>query len=184
MDMEIEFFLKNFDEKDPRLLMGHIQKMASGEAQFLSETLSLVYDRFFENNLRPPVPSSSGLGTPPVTGGQDISGSTHAIQASTPIVQQPDPTPNQSSSSTFGIAFPPSPQVSAPTLGPRVARLRCCSCGVFVRPEDLYNGMRCPICPERSAAKGRPRVKCELCHASRDAPKDICVNRKCQARFV
>lgn len=180
MDMEIGFFLKNFDEKNPRLLMEHIQRMASGEAQFLSETLGLVYDKFFENSL-PFVASSSGLGTPPATGGQGISGSTL-------IAQEPDTTTNQPSSSTSGTAFPHDPQIPSPTLGPsnttRTAKLRCCRCGILLRLQDLYDGMHCPICPEKSAKKGRPWVNCELCGVSRSLSRVDCARKKCRARFV
>lgn len=47
-DMEIQFFHERFSEKDPKLLIDHIQRMASGEAPFFSATLSLVYQKLAE----------------------------------------------------------------------------------------------------------------------------------------
>ena len=46
--MEIEFLHQKFTEKDPKLLMDHIQRMASGEAPFFATTLGVVYDKLAE----------------------------------------------------------------------------------------------------------------------------------------
>ena len=62
MDMEIQFLHEKFTEKDPRLLIGHIQRMASGEAPFFATTLGLVYEKLVEKAFSRPVPSGSGLG--------------------------------------------------------------------------------------------------------------------------
>ncbi|KAF9642810.1 hypothetical protein BDM02DRAFT_3273313 [Thelephora ganbajun] len=59
MDMEIQFFHENFTEKDPKLLMDHIQRMASGEAPFFSTTLSLVYGKLLEKAFTQPTHSTA-----------------------------------------------------------------------------------------------------------------------------
>ena len=48
MDMEIESLHKSFTEKDPELLMEHIQRMAYGETPLFATTLSFVYDKLVE----------------------------------------------------------------------------------------------------------------------------------------
>jgi hypothetical protein len=48
LDMEIEFFHERFADKDPKLLIDHIERMASGGTLFFPTTLSLVYDKLFE----------------------------------------------------------------------------------------------------------------------------------------
>jgi hypothetical protein len=48
LDMEIQFFHEMITEKDPKLLIDHIERMASGGTPFFPTTLSLVYDKLFE----------------------------------------------------------------------------------------------------------------------------------------
>ena len=62
MDMEIQFLHKNLTEKDPKLLMDHIKKMASREAPFFATTLSLVFDKLVEKTSPRPVPTGFGFG--------------------------------------------------------------------------------------------------------------------------
>ena len=84
-DMEIEFFHERFTEKDPELLIDHIERMASGEAPFFPTMLSLVYDRLVEKTFPKHVPSS--------------------LAPSSPTLRAPAPT------STSTIASPPTPVV-------------------------------------------------------------------------
>ena len=60
MEMEIEFFRRNFPEQNPKLLTDHIQKMELGEAPFFPATLSLVYEKLLSKALPQPVASGSG----------------------------------------------------------------------------------------------------------------------------
>ena len=60
--MEIQFLHKNLTEKDPKLLMDHIKKMASREAPFFATTLSLVFDKLVEKTSPRPVPSGFSFG--------------------------------------------------------------------------------------------------------------------------
>ena len=62
IEMETEFFHKNFTEKDPKSLMDHIQSVASGEASFFPNVLSLVYDKLFEKSLPKNTPFNPGPG--------------------------------------------------------------------------------------------------------------------------
>lgn len=61
MDMEINFFLKNFTRENPELLMDHIQRMSSGEADFFPSTLSSLYGKLAKNNFPRSVTSGSVL---------------------------------------------------------------------------------------------------------------------------
>jgi len=58
--MEIQFLHETFTEKDPKLLIDHIQRMVSGEAPFFPATLSLVYDRLVEQTFPKNVSPGSG----------------------------------------------------------------------------------------------------------------------------
>ena len=60
--MEIRVLYEMFTGKDPKSLMDHIQKMASGEAPFYSTTLSLVYDKVVEELFTKRVPPGRGPG--------------------------------------------------------------------------------------------------------------------------
>ena len=64
MEIEIEFFHKNFTKKDPKSLTDHIQRMALGEAPFFPAMLGLVYGKLFRKTLAPPVVSESSFRTP------------------------------------------------------------------------------------------------------------------------
>ena len=72
MDMEIEFLHRNLTGKDPKLLMEHIQRMASGEAPFFSKTLSLVYDKLVGCAFTRPIISDPDLGKSPEIESQGI----------------------------------------------------------------------------------------------------------------
>lgn len=60
MKMEIEFFDKNFIGRDPKSLMDHLRSVASGEASFFPNTLSLAYDKLFERSFPKNVSFDSG----------------------------------------------------------------------------------------------------------------------------
>ena len=70
MEIEIEFFHKNFTEKDLKLLMGHLRRMASGKEPYFPTTLSLVYDKRFRGAFAQPVAVGVGLKKSPDTGNQ------------------------------------------------------------------------------------------------------------------
>ena len=87
--MEIEFLHENLTGKDPKLLMDHIQRMASGEAPFFATTLSSVYSKLIEKAFAQSTPSSSGF--------------VKSIQVHNAVVPSP---PIQASTSTPGIPSP------------------------------------------------------------------------------
>ena len=71
-----------------------------------------------------------------------------------------------------------------PTPEPaRVVSLMCWQCGGRAMLRDLYDGLRCPVCPPRTASKGRPFMQCPLCDLVRGIRKDHCVRRSCLVRF-
>ncbi|KAF9650002.1 hypothetical protein BDM02DRAFT_3112802 [Thelephora ganbajun] len=160
MDMEIQFFHKNFTEKDPKLLMDHIQGMGSGEVPLFSTTLGLVYDRLVEDAFTQPISSSSGLEKS--SSGQSVTEPAPPLQ----VTNSPTPGPVPSGSTDL------------------VAQLECMQCGKVSRLKDLYDGLRCPLCPKRSTKKGRPFMQCQLCGIARGAYRNICVRRACRATFV
>ena len=176
MDVEIEFLHNNLTkENSKKLLMEHIERMASGEAPFFSTTLSLVYDTLVEESSPQTTTSGPHPGKSPGTGDQGVTDSTsHANQPSTSI-----PT----------VTSPPSPQTSSPTPGSpstaaRLAWLQCTKCGGCWGLKSLYEGVYCPKCPEMSVQEGRPRMKCRSCNVTLETERADCINRKCRARFV
>lgn len=181
MDMEIQLLHESFTEKDPKLFMGHIQRMGSGESLFFATTLSLVYDKLVEKAFPQPIPSGSGAGKPAEV--RSVADPCTPIQASTPIPIVPSTSTNAPS---------PSPQAPAPALDPEpvpssplppLVWLRCNQCSAPARLEDLYEGMRCPECPSRGSTKGRPFMQCPLCRIVRATPRADCVRTACRARF-
>jgi len=183
MDMEIQFLYGNFTLEDSKLLMEHIQRMASGEAPFFATTLSLVYDKLVEKAFAQPVSSGSGLGKSAEV--QSVADPCPRPQASIPISSVP-------SISTSSDAPSSIPQTPTPNPGPEpapsstsssLAWLRCNQCLNHVKVEDLYDGMRCPVCPSRSVQKGRPYVHCSVCRAQRVARTNNCPNRACLIGF-
>ncbi|KAF9649997.1 hypothetical protein BDM02DRAFT_3268320 [Thelephora ganbajun] len=151
MDMEIQFFHENFTKKNPKLLMDHIRRMGSGQAPFFSATLGLVYDKLVEKKITQSIPSSS---TP------EKSTDNWSVTDPVPPLQVTSPTSSIDSSPTFGTTSLFSPQAPAPILEPvpssgtdRVAWLKCIQCGEFSRLQDLYDGLRCPLCPPRGTRK-------------------------------
>jgi len=178
MDMEIQFLHENFTEKDPRLLMGHIQRMASGEAPFFSTTLGLVYEKLVEKTFARPVPSGSGLGNLLGPGVSRALVPPSSDRFLSPVFLQPPPPAEASSSG------PESGSVSSGTPPPSVW-LQCIDCSEPARIKDLYDGLRCPECPPTWSMSGaRPYMRCSLCRTGRLARTDNCARRTCRARFV
>lgn len=170
-DIEIEFLLRNFTEKNPKLLMEHIQKMASGEAPFFSATLSLVYDKLVERVLTQPI----SPGKPTEAGNKSAAEPTSTTQASSPMFSFVN------SAATPTVPLPP--QSPAPVPHAPVW-LVCFQCGDQARMQDLPEGTRCPRCPSRSPQKGKPFMQCPLCRLVRAARHPTCVRAVCQVRFM
>ena len=59
MEAEVEFLHGKFTEPDSKLLMDHIQAMASGKAPFFPATLSLVYSKLFRKTFPESIASFS-----------------------------------------------------------------------------------------------------------------------------
>jgi len=195
--MEIRFLHETFTEKDPELLIDHIQRMVSGEAPFFPTTLSLVYDRLVEQTF--PKHISPGPGLWGLTKGQNIT----------------TPTPVHTSAFAFGITSPSTPITTPPpitTIHPLPARrasllvpppilrpaspnptirpagLRCIRCHRVKSINNLYNNLHCPQCPANGrngkGEKGRPFMCCTKCGALRDKPTGACSKPKCRRQFV
>lgn len=159
MKVEIEFLHKSLTrENSKKLLMEHIERMAAGKAPFFSTTLSLVYDTLVEESFPQTTASGPHPGKSPGIGDQGVT----------------DPTSH--------VANPTS-HVNPPSVS-RVAWLECTRCSAYSGLKDLYEGMRCPTCPETGAQGGRPCVKCQLCNVIYCTRRVDCVNRKCRAKFV
>ena len=180
--MEIEFLHGNFTEKNPKLLMEHIQRMASGEAPFFSTTLSLVYDKLVERVFTQPVVSSPSpspsLGKPTETGIQSVAEATPSTQSS----NLPD-----LANWWANPARSPNPLPSSPAYNPvpyGAMCLVCSQCGNGARIQFLHEGVRCPICPSRGPKKGKPFMRCPACHLVRNDHRDTCIRFACQARFM
>lgn len=189
MDMELEFLHKNFTEKNPKQLIEHIQRMASGEAPFFSATLGLVYDKLIERVLVQPIAADSGPGKP----------TNQSAVESTPTTKTLDPTGNICSPSMSNTPLPPSQQPPtpapqpAPGLGSEPEQdpvplgavwLKCFQCSERARVKALFDGLRCPQCPSRGSKKGRPFMRCPACNLIRVVRKDFCDRTACRARFA
>lgn len=177
--MEIQLLLERFPEKDPKSLMKYLQRMASEEAPFFSTTLSLVYDKLVENSF-PKRPFGSVTGKP--AGGQSVfhRAPPPHISASASSVAPP---------SLIGPVVPSS-NLRSPTRGPdpptatdNSTQLKCVRCGGFARLQDLYQGLRCPQCPENSKGR-RPIMQCPSCNAQRTMRRDSCCKKNCGKRFI
>ena len=205
MDMEIQLLYESLSKKDFKLFLEHIQRMGSGEAPLFATTLSLVYDKLVEKAFVRPIPSGSGVGksvgvqsvadprTPLKTSTSNLSFSLNSAigvtSSSTP--QAPAPSPfGFSSTSTFGVATSSTPRTPAPnpepvpsSTSPPLVWLRCNKCRGTAGLKDLYEGTRCPVCPSRSAKKGRPYMDCSSCGRPRTKASASCKAKTCRVRF-
>ena len=182
MDMEIQFLHDNFTEQDSKLFMEHIQRMASGEAPFFATTLSLVYDKLVEKAFAQPIPSGSGLGKsaevpsaadpcPPPQASIHISSVPSTSASDSPLLIPQTPAPN------------PGPGPVPPSTPRQSVYLRCNQCGEPAKLEDLFDDLRCPVCPSRSSKKGRPYMQCPLCRVVRVSRRNNCIKIVCGAQF-
>jgi len=183
--MEIQFLHEQFTEKDPKLLMDHIQRMASGEAPFFPTALSLVYDKLIEKAFARHIPP--GFDPEKPTWGQ-IMTTVPPAQAST-SASSIDPPPN------FSVPSFPSPQAPAPVPGPvppstfiRQTTLKCVRCFRIRSVHDLYDGLHCPVCPETGrngkGEKGRPFLRCTGCSLLKETHGIFCHNPVCNGQFT
>ena len=170
-DIEIDFLLKHFAEKNPKLLMNHIVEMGLGKAQFFPVTLSSLYDKLVERALMDLVTFGSGAGKSTEGGDQAAPEPTSAAQVS-----------SSTSSDSLLSQQVPKP-VSEPDLlhGPY---LRCFICHQRAKLRDLYDGTRCPRCPPRGPVNWRPYMECPHCNNVRTTPEPYCVGRACQVWFL
>ena len=160
MDMEIRFLHENFTEKDPKLLMEHIQRMAAGKAPFFPTILRSVYRKLIEKSFGRPVPSGSGSGkSAEVESAADFYYSFH----------RSSPTPSASPTPTLGDGIPT-----------ELTWLQCNRCHGIARLAELFGGLRCPQCPTK---KGPPLMQCSVCRVLRIVRSDTCLAVTCGARF-
>lgn len=180
--MEIQFLHENVVEKDPKLLIDRLQKMASGEAPFFPTTLSLVYDKLVEKAFTKHTPFGPGPGD--CTEG-------HGVIYTTPS-QASTSTSNIDSSTTVGPAASPSnlqDPVSTPgpnlsTTTAQLARLKCTRCGEVALLRDLYRDLYCPLCPESVKKGRRALMECTVCGVVRGMNRDDCIRKICRRRFM
>ena len=131
--MEIQFLHKMFTGKNPKVLMDHVRRMASGEAPFFPATLGLVYHKLVEEAT--PKHPPSGPGPDSTTRGQDLPNPTPTLQELSPTSNVTSPnvtssnvassntTPSHASSvasasirSTSSIATSTTTSFSTPTI--------------------------------------------------------------------
>ena len=201
--MEIQLLHDNFTEKDSKLLMEHIRRMASGEAPCFATTLSLVYYELVEKVFPRSVPSVFGLGKSAEV--ESVTNHFPPPQPSTSVFSVPSTSiPSIPSTSTFGIpssfAFTyassaPSfvPQTPAPNPTPTFVPsstatnptwLRCHKCRQPAGLAELYKGTRCPRCPKKGGKKWPPLMQCTLCRTIQTKSHiNKCQKSQCTAKF-
>jgi len=202
MDMEIQLLHDHFTEKDPKFLMEHIRRMASGEAPFFATTLSLVYDKLVEKAFARPVPSGFGLGKSAEV--ESVTDPFPPLQPLTSVFGVPStPIPSIPSTSAFSIpsnfaftyassvsSFAPQAPVPNPTPSPapsstdtRLTWLRCHKCRQPAKLAELYKGVRCPRCPKKSGKKWPPFMQCTSCRTIQTSHRVECLKGQCSAKF-
>ena len=156
MEMELEFFNRKFTELDPKQIMDHIPKIASGQWPSSSATLSQVYGELLRNAIGQPAGSGSGLRSPPGIGNGKVAEPTPAPFSREPSIQE--------------YCEP--------------GQLKCSSCGERARILDLYDGLYCPRCPRRIFS-GRPLMKCPSCDVLRKKRgRWTCADPPCGLQFA
>jgi len=164
LDMEVQAFHERVTEKDPKLLIDHLQRMASGEAPFFSTTLSLVYNKLFETAF----PKWTPLRPAPC-------GST---ESNGPIYPTPPPQASTSNSKAPAVARTP----VRPIQNPNSTGLKCRQCHRVSPLRNLREGLRCPLCP--LGKKGTTLMRCASCGILRGTPKTRCEKKKCGKSFM
>jgi hypothetical protein len=158
--MEVQFLHERFTEKDPKLLVDHIRRMASGEAPFFPTTLSLVYGKLVEKAF------------PKLTCASGVTSSSTINPASSSNLEIPAPTPR------------PAP-LSSTT---KWRWLKCVRCGENARLRELHNGLYCPRCSGNGkigkVKRGRPFMLCLGCSRWRVTRLDECPKSECRGRFM
>lgn len=190
MDMEIGVLDQSFINKDPKLLIDHIQSVASGEASFFPTTLSLVYDRRI-GKVFPKEDSPSTSLPEKSPGGQNVN-TPNPFQFSSPasaVASSSTPGAGSSTTPTIVTPAPPPTREPAPPSTPTTWKLlKCARCGGNPKLRDLYDGLLCPWCPEKGkngyGVKGRPYMRCSGCSQLRPKRVDTCTTSKCGARFL
>ena len=186
--MEIKFFHKTFTEQNPKPLMEHMQRMASGEAPFFPATLSLVIGTLARKVLPRPITSGSRLGKSREVWDQSVAETAPAItpSSSTPNVDPPLSPSITPSSSSQDLA-----SVSGPSgTDNHTVSLICLQCGQTSSLGELYAGLRCPLCrcpPKNKGGKKvyrRPYMQCPLCNTSRTTLRSYCLGSDCEAVFA
>jgi len=183
MDMEIQFLHDSFTERDPRLLMGHIQRMAFGEAPFFAATLGLVYEKLVEKAFARPVPSGFGFGKSVEV--ESVADPCSTLQASSSVSGTPQTsTSSNASSVSSSVPKTPSrrPKPVSPSVGLRLAWVQCHRCFFSAGLGDLSDGLYCPQCPPEDL-RGSLSMQCSLCGTIRTARRDICPKLGCGAIF-
>ena len=194
LDMEIQFLHNNFIEKDSKLLMERIRRMASGEAPLFATTLSLVYYELVEKVFPRPAPPGFGFGK---------SAEVESVANHFPPPQPSTSVPSIPSTSAFGIPShfgfsytspAPSfvPQTPAPNPTPTLVPsstaasltwLRCHRCHQSAELAELYNGKLCPRCPKKGSKKRPSLMECTSCYTIQTSHMDKCLKSQCRAKF-
>ena len=155
--------------------MGHIQKMASGDAPFLPTALSLVYDKLVENAFPKHASPSSGLSRPGGVQGVTI---------------HPPPYPNTPIRASIPILSGLPPPTSSTTITWNWARLKCTRCNRVASVYSLRDDLYCPRCHEESRSgkgrpdEGRPLMRCTECDAIRHGSGKNCLHSTCGGIFM
>lgn len=193
--MEIRLLHERFTEKDPKLLMDYIRRMASGETPFFPTTLSMIYDKLVENAF--PSPTFSSV-LSESTGNQSVTTPAPPVEASTSASSTSSPSTSCiTSSSILNLASLSNSKVPNPTpAGPTPlsttterAWLKCVRCGEQARLRELHDGLHCPLCSgdgkNGKGKGGRPFMQCLECNRLRVARTDQCLRRNsCRAKFM
>lgn len=171
--MEIKLFHETFTEQNPKPLMDHMQRMASGEAPFFPATLSLVIGTLARKVLPRPITSGSRLGKSREIWDQS------AIETA-PAIQVSNSTPDVDPSLTPSTIPSSSSQDPASASGPSGAENNTVSliCPRCRRISSSSSGLRCPRCRCRPKKAQRtelpPFMRCARCNTQRKVLRVDC----------
>ena len=178
--MELQLFRERATEMDPKLLVDHIQRMASGEAPLFPTTLSLLYDKlvekaFVDRTSFGPDPGGCTEGESPIH--------PDSPRASTPTLNTPPPAFNTFASSSNLQAPASTHGPVPPTTTPSPTWLECRQCGHVSWLRDLREGLRCPRCPMGSP-KRKILMQCSSCGTARGKNRGDCERKTCRKVFL